>query len=146
MVETPRPPQQGASVMTGSSSDRSLKDLLKGISVDVRLLAQQTFTLARLELSAAASKLMWSGIGVLASVLVAAAGVPVLISALVLILIALGLPAWAAATIVGVVMTIGGGLAASHFLSAARHVEVGLKETRQSLRETVEWLKLQVRP
>jgi Putative Actinobacterial Holin-X, holin superfamily III len=129
--------------MTDPSLNPSLKDLLSGISADVQLLASQTVALARIELSAAASKLAWSGIAVLVSVFIAIAGAAVLISALVLILIALGVPAWAAATIVGVVLTVGGGLSARHFVSATRAVELDLKETRQSLRETMEWLKLQ---
>ena len=75
--------------------------------------------------------------------LVAAAGAAVLVSALVLILVALGVSAWAAATLVGVVLTIGGALSARHFVSAIRQTELGIKETRESLRETMEWLKLQ---
>ena len=67
-------------------------------STDVQLLASQTLTLARLEISTAASKLAWSAAGLLASVLVTVAGAAVLVSALVLILVALGLPAWAAST------------------------------------------------
>ena len=129
--------------MTDPSQNPPLKDLLSGISADVQLLASQTMALARTELSAAASKLAWSGIAVLVSVFIAIAGVAVLVSALVLILIALGLPAWAAATIVGVVLAVGGGLSARYFVSATRAVELDLKATRQSLRETMEWLKLQ---
>ena len=129
--------------MNAPSPNPSLKDLLNGISEDVQLLASQTLTLARLEASAAASKLVWSGIGVLASVFIAIGGAAVLISALVLVLIALGMPAWGAATLVGVVLTAGGGLMARHFIDAIRGVELNLKETRQSVRETMEWLKLQ---
>jgi hypothetical protein len=129
--------------MTDPFLNPSLKDLFRGISADVQLLASHTVALARIELSAAASKLAWSGIALLVSVFIAIAGAAVLISALVLILIALGVPAWAAAIIVGVVLTLGGGLSARYFVSATRAVELDLKETRQSLRETMEWLKLQ---
>ena len=83
----------------------SLRDLLNGISTDVQLLASQTLTLARVEASTAASRLAWSVMGVVASVFVAVAGAAVLVSALVLILVALGLPAWASSTLVGVVLT-----------------------------------------
>ena len=129
--------------MTDPSLNPSLKDLLSGISADVQLLASQTVALARIELSTAASKLAWSAIAVLVSAFIAIAGAAVLIGALVLVLIALGVPAWAAATIVGVVLTVGGGLSARYFVSATRAVELDLKETRQSLSETMEWLKLQ---
>lgn len=129
--------------MTDSSLNRSLRDLLNGISTDVQLLVSQTLTLAQVEVSANASKLAWSGVGVLASVFVAAAGAAVLVSALVLIVVALGVPAWAASTLVGFVLTVGGALSARHFVSAIRQTELDLKETRESLRETMEWLKLQ---
>ena len=101
----------------------------------------QTIALARLEASAAASKLAWSAVAVIVSVFIALAGAAVLVSALVLIVIALGLPAWAAATLVGVVLAVGGGLSARHFTT--RQVDLDLKETRQSLRETMEWLRVQ---
>ena len=96
--------------------DPSLRDLLNGISADVQLLASQTLTLARLEVSAALSKLAWSAAGLLASVFVAAAGVAVFVSALVLMLIALGVPAWAASTLVGVILTGAGAISARHFV------------------------------
>jgi Putative Actinobacterial Holin-X, holin superfamily III len=74
---------------------------------------------------------------------VAIAGLAVLVSALVLILIALGLPAWAASTLVGVMLTGSGALAARYFVGSMRSAELGMKETRESLRETMEWVKLQ---
>ena len=129
--------------MSDPSPNPSLRELLNGISTDARLLTSQTLALARLEASTAASKLVWSGVGVLASVFVVVAGAAVLVSALVLILIAIGLPAWAASTLVGLVLTAGGALSARFFVSAIRQTELGLKETRESLRETLEWLKLQ---
>src|SRR5688572_16692910 len=120
--------------MSDPSPNPSLRELLNGISTDTLLLMSQTLALARLEVSTAASKLAWSGAGVLASVIVVVAGAAVLVSALVLILIALGLPAWAASTLVGVGLTAGGALSARFFFSAIRQTELDLKETRQSLR------------
>jgi hypothetical protein len=129
--------------MTKPSLHPSLKDMLNAISTDVQLLASQTLALARLEAAAAASNLVSSAAAILASVLVAGAGAAVLVSALVLILIAVGIPAWAASTLVGVVLTVGGALCARHFVSALRQTELGLKKTRESLRETMEWMKQQ---
>jgi hypothetical protein len=129
--------------MTDHTDAPSLRALLTTISSDVQTLGSQTLLLARLELSAAASALAWSGIGLLASVVIAIAGAGVLVSALVLITIALGLPAWAAALLVGTLLTAGGALGARHCVARMRRVELGLKETRESLRETLEWLKLQ---
>jgi ABC-type uncharacterized transport system permease subunit len=129
--------------MTDPRLNAPLRDLLNGISTDVQLLASQTLTLARLEISTAASKLAWSAAGLLASVLVAVAGAAVFVSAVVLSLVALGLPAWAASTLVGVTLTGVGAIAARYFVAAIRSAELGMKKTRESLRETMEWLKLQ---
>jgi ABC-type uncharacterized transport system permease subunit len=129
--------------MTDAHLNPPLRDLLNGISTDVQLLASQTLTLARLEISTAASKLAWSVVGVLASAFVTVAGAGALVGALVLILVALGLPAWAASTLVGVLLTSAGAISARYFVGSVRSAEVGMKETRESLRETMEWLKLQ---
>ena len=129
--------------MSDSRLEPRLKTLLASVSTDVQLLASQTLTLARLEIANAASRVAWSAIGLAASVFVAIAGLAVLVSALVLILVALGLPAWAASTLVGVMLTGSGALAARYFVGSIRNAEFGMKETRESLRETMEWLKLQ---
>jgi ABC-type uncharacterized transport system permease subunit len=120
-----------------------LRELLNDISTDVQLLASQMLTLARLEISTAASKLAWSAAGLLATVFVTVAGAVVLVSALVLALVALGLPAWAASTLVGVTLTAAGAIGARYFVGSMRSAELGMQETRESLRETMEWLKLQ---
>ena len=124
--------------MTDPSPNSSLRELLKGVSTDARLLTSQTLALTRLEVSTAASTLAWPGVAVLASAFAVVAGASVLVSALVLILVAIGLPAWAASTLVGIVLTAGGALSARFFVGAIRHTEMGLKETRESLRETLE--------
>ena len=129
--------------MSDSRLNPPLKELFNGISTDVQLLASRTLALARLEIATAASMLAWSAIGVMASAFVALAGLAVLVSALVLILIALGLPAWAASTLIGVLLTGSGAIAARYFVQSMRSAELGMKDTRESLRETMEWLKLQ---
>jgi hypothetical protein len=129
--------------MNDPSRHPSLRDLLNGISTDVQLLASQTLALGRLEVSAAVSTLAWSAMGLFASVFIAAAGAAVLVSALVLILVALAVPPWAAATLVGFVLVVSAVLSARHFINAIRRTEIGLRQTRQSIHETLEWLKLQ---
>jgi hypothetical protein len=62
---------------------------------------------------------------------------------LVLILIAVGVPAWAASMLIGLILTGAGAIGARHFAGAMRQAKLGLKETRESLRETMEWLRLQ---
>ena len=128
--------------MTDPHRQAPLRQLLSGLSTNVQLLASQTLTLARLEIAAAASTLAWSTVGLLASMFVTVAGAAVLVSALVLMLVALGLPPWAASTLVGVALTGAGAIAARYFVGSIRSAELGMKRTRESLRETMEWLKL----
>jgi hypothetical protein len=40
-------------------------------------------------------------------------------------------------------LTGSGALAARYFVGSMRSAELGMKETRESLRETMEWLKVQ---
>jgi hypothetical protein len=129
--------------MTNETRETSIGTLLRLVSADLRTLASQTLALGRLELSLAATSLAWSALGLCASIFAAIAGVCVLVSALVLIAIALGLPAWASGTLVGILLTAGGALSARHFLGKLRGVEFTLKETRESVRETLEWLSAQ---
>jgi hypothetical protein len=129
--------------MTNEPVAPTLRELFGAISCDAQSLCSQTLKLARVEISLATSRLAWSAAGILAGVFVATAGAGVMVSALVLICIALGLPAWAAALSVGTVLTLGGALAARLCLDNARRLDLRLGETHTSLRETLEWLKLQ---
>lgn len=131
--------------MQDELDDRSFRTLLAALSRDMTLLVQQTAQLGRAELQLATSGLTTSLIGLVAGVLVASVGALVLVSALVLIAIALGLPAWAAALGVGVLLVLAGALAAYAYLKALRRVRFDLQETRASVRETLQWIKVQTR-
>ena len=129
--------------MTTEPHSPSLGQLLGSVSADLNTLASLTIALARLEVGAATSALARPAVGLSVSILIAIAGSGVLVSALVLIAVALGLPAWAAATLVGFVLTAGGALSARYFAGRLRRTELDLRETRDSIRETLEWLKTQ---
>jgi ABC-type polysaccharide/polyol phosphate export permease len=129
--------------MTQQAQSPALRELFGAVSEDLRVLVSQTIALAHLECAAAASALVTSLVGVALSLVVVLGGIGVLTSALVLIAIALGLPASAAATGVGLVLATGGALSARRFLGKARSVSVTLSETRESIKETMEWLKTQ---
>jgi len=129
--------------MTQPAQSPALRELFGAVSEDLRALVSQTTELARLEIASATSALVTSVVGVALSLVIVLGGIGVLMSALVLIAIALGLPAWAAATAVGLVLAIGGALSARRFLGKARSVSITLSETRESITETIEWLKTQ---
>jgi hypothetical protein len=80
--------------MTQPAQSPALRELFGAVSEDLRALVSQTTELARLEVATATSALVTSVVGVALSLVIVLGGVGVLMSALVLIAIALGLPAW----------------------------------------------------
>src|SRR5262245_3654723 len=94
-----------------SSNPVTLRELLGDLSSELYALGAQTAALARAELRAASATLKLSLLLGAVGLLLAVAGSLVLLTALVLIAIALGMPPWAAAVSVGLVLCAGGGLA-----------------------------------
>jgi hypothetical protein len=64
-----------------------------------------------------------------------------LVSALVLVIVALGLSPWAAALAVGVLLTLGGAVALHVGVDMVRHVRLHFPETRDAVAEGLSWLK-----
>jgi hypothetical protein len=59
--------------------------------------------------------------------------------------VALGLPPWAAALCVGTALVVVGGGTAYYLFSRMRSVDMTFNVTRENVRETLEWAKLQAR-
>jgi xanthine/uracil permease len=75
---------------------------------------------------------------------IAYAGLLVLLGAAVLGLIEAGVDAWLAALIVGAVVLVIGGLITSMGVSRMRAVELAPKQTAETVRENVEFVKEQM--
>ena len=131
-------------MITKQTNQRPLRGLLGDLSVDLRLLWTQTVHLAQAELRAAVSGLAISAAGLAAGALVVFVGFLVLIAAVVLGAIALGLPPWAAAAIVGLVIAVAGGVTIQMCLTRLKGLHLDLRDTRESVAETITWLKTQV--
>ena len=99
--------------------------------------------LGRREFGASLSAIAWAAGGLVVSVLAVVAGCAALVSAVILGAIALGLPPWASALIVGLALAAGGAGLARYFVGRLGTVDVTLKETRQSIKETFVWVKTQ---
>ena len=121
------------------------RPLLLSVSSDLWLLLVQTIALARAETRASIRAtfvaLAIAAVGVIAVI----GGLLILLSALVLIAIALGLPAWAAASLVGLLLVAGGAGAAYVALISLQDVEFTAPRARRSLKETIGWLRTQTR-
>jgi hypothetical protein len=120
---------------------RPLWEIFTAISRDLFLLVSQLASIAKAELGSAVS-------GVRNGVFVATAGAVLLlfggltlVAALVLIAVALGLPAWAGALAVGIVLVLGGGAAIQVGVGSVRRVQLEFPETRGAVTESVQWLK-----
>jgi uncharacterized membrane protein YqjE len=123
----------------------STRVLLGTLPRELMLLGSQTLRLALTEVQRAKSEVLVAAVGLAASAVAALVGVAVLASALVLIVVALGAPAWAAALGVGAILVVGSGIAGWTFYNRLRHAPLALPDTRASLSETMTWLKSEVK-
>jgi xanthine/uracil permease len=129
--------------MQQGREDRSLGELFSELSRDTSTLIRQEIALAKTEMSEKAST-VGKNVGFLAvGGAVAYAGFLVLLGALVVIL-ALFLPWWLSALIVGFVVAAIGYTLVQKGISTLKQVDMAPRETIESLKEDKEWAKKQV--
>lgn len=118
---------------------RSLGDLFSDLTREISTLIRNELALARVEMSAKISRAARHA-GVLAiGAVVALAGVFTLAASLVLVLVRAGMPAWAAALLVGLGLAAIGAALATRSLAALRAEDLAPTETIQTLKETTAW-------
>lgn len=123
--------------------DRSLGELFAELAKEMSTLVRQEMTLAKTELSDKAST-AGRQIGFLAiGGAVAYAGFLALLAALGIIL-AIFLPSWLAALLVGIVVTATGYVLVQKGLSTLRQMELAPKETIQTLQDDKAWAKEEI--
>lgn len=129
--------------MQQSREDRSLGELFSELSRETSTLFRQEIALAKTEMTEKATT-VGKNVGFLAvGGAVAYAGFLVLLGALVVIL-ALFLPWWLSALIVGVIVAAVGYALVQKGLSTLKQVDMAPRETIESLKEDKEWVKEQV--
>ncbi len=127
--------------MPTDSGERSLGELFGDLSRETSTLVRQEVTLAKAELTQTATQ-VGKDVGVLAvGGAIAYAGLLALLTAVVLGLVAFGLPAWLSALIVGVVVAGGGYALVRQGLSALKGVNMAPRQTMETLTEDVNALK-----
>ena len=115
--------------------DRSLGELLGQLSQDTLTLVRQELTLAKTEMSQKLANVT-KNIGMLAAGgALAYAGVLTVVASIVLLLVHLGMSAWLAALLVGVVVTGIGGALVMKGISAMRSADLTPHQTLDSLKE-----------
>ena len=127
------------------SDDRSVGQMFGDLSREIRTLIQQEVQLAKTELSEKASRMVRGTAFMVGGGLLAYGGVLAVVAAIVLGLIALGLPPWAGALIGGVAVAVGGYLLIRVGLGALRASELAPRHTIETLKEDAQWLRSQAR-
>ena len=90
--------------MGTNKDERTLGEMFAELSRETRTLVQQELQLAKTELTEKASKMGKGAAFIVGGGLIAYAGLLAIVAALVLILMAIGLPPWAAALLGGVLV------------------------------------------
>ena len=125
----------------GADTRPPLRSRFAAISSDLSLLALHALALAKSEGRTATRAAVIAIATATGALGVAIGGALTLVSALVLTAIALGLPPWAAAFVVGGTLTVGGIVALQVAFAMLRRVHFEFPETRAAMTESVEWLK-----
>jgi hypothetical protein len=131
--------------MAISSDDRSLGQMFADLSRETRTLIQQEIQLAKTEMTEKASGMAKGAGFVVGGVLLAYGGLLAIVAAVVLGLIAFGLPAWAGALIGGIVVGGVGYVLIRSGLAALRPLELAPRQTIDTLKEDMQWLRRQTR-
>ena len=130
--------------MQQTNDERSLGDLFGDLARDMGTLVSQEMTLARTELTEKASRVGKDIAMLAAGGLVAYAGLLAIIAAAIVLLADLGVPLWASALIVGVVVAVVGYLLVQRGISALKRQDLTPHQTIQSIKEDTQWAKEQI--
>lgn len=124
-----------------AQENRPLGELFGNLGKQLSTLIRQEIQLAKTELSAKAGSVGRDAASVVAGGLIAYAGLLVLLAAAVLVLVQLGLDAWLAALIVGVVVAASGAFLVQRGLAAIRSTDLAPHETVETMKDNIEAIK-----
>ena len=131
--------------MGTNKDERTLGEMFAELSRETRTLVQQELQLAKAELTEKASKMGKGAAFIAGGGLIAYAGLLAIVAAFVLILMAIRLPAWAAAFLGGVLVAGIGYLLIRSGLAALKAQELAPRKTIDTLKEDAQWLKAQAK-
>lgn len=127
--------------MQTGRDERSLGELFGDLSRETSTLVRQEVALARTELTQKATQ-AGKDVGFLAvGGAIAYAGLLAVIAAVILLLVAIGLPAWLSALIVGAVVAGVGYALVRRGLTALKHEDLAPRQTLDTLKGDIDILK-----
>jgi hypothetical protein len=127
------------------SDNRSLGELFSELSRETGTLIHQEVALARSELTLNLARLGRHAALIASGGAIAYAGLLAIVAALVLVLVRMGLPAWAAALIGGVAVLVIGYVLIQRGLEALRRDQLTPTQTVETMKENAAWAKNQLR-
>jgi hypothetical protein len=131
--------------MGTNKDERTLGEMFAELSRETRTLVRQELLLAKTELTEKASRMGKGAAFIVGGGMIAYAGLLAIVGAFVLMLIALGLPPWAAALVGGVLVAGLGYLLIRSGLAALKPQELAPRKTMETLKEDAQWLKAQAK-
>ncbi len=131
--------------MQQSKDERSLGELFSDLVRDMGTLVSQELALARTEMTEKASQVGKDIAFLAVGGMVAYAGLLAIIAAVIALLAANGVPLWLSALIVGLVVAGIGYVLVQRGLTALKSQELAPRQTIESLKEDTQWAKEQVR-
>ena len=131
--------------MSTLKDDRTLGEMFAELSRETRTLVEQEIQLAKTELSEKAARIGKSSGFVVGGGLLAYGGLLAIIAAIVLALIEVGLPAWGAALLAGILAAATGYLLIRSGLSGFQPQELKPRQTIDSLKEDAQWIRTQAK-
>lgn len=131
--------------MATTTDNRSLGQMLADLSRETRTLIQQEIQLAKTELTEKASRIGKGATMIVGGGLLAYGGLLAIVAAVVLVLIAIGVPPWAGALLGGILFAGAGYLLIRSGLAALRQQELTPRQTIETLKENAQWVKSQTR-
>lgn len=123
------------------ADERSLGELFADLSRDLTSLIRDEIRLARAEVGAKATRVVRHVGMLVAGGVMALMGVVTLVAFVVLGLVAMGVPPWGAALLVGLGLAALGALTAARGLTALREEDLRLTATMETLKETAQWTR-----
>ena len=131
--------------MQESKEDRSLGELFGELAREMSTLVSQEVQLARTEITEKATRVGKDIALLLAGGAVAYAGLLAIMAAAILALAANGLPMWASALLVGLVIAGVGYVLVQRGLGALKREDLAPRQSIESIREDAQWAKEQIR-
>ena len=131
--------------MEAREDSRGIGDLLGDLGRQVSTLVRKEIDLARVEVTSNVGRMSRGAAMAGAGGALLYAGFVVLLLAVVLGLIQAGLDAWLAALIVAVVVMVIGGVVTSMGVKQMQSTELAPKQTAETVRENVEFVKEQMK-